>query len=143
MPLARGAKGARKVGQNPLFRPSKTKNRPELFDFILENQMLLLRIRFGFGASSDHMKQHVAFINCYVPLLLFRFSPQPQAMLCKLAIVALLSVTYCLPFLDLTDNRSFWTRSTWSVPQCTRSRLLLGLASRYLFHRSVRIRVCF
>jgi hypothetical protein len=34
MPLARGAKGARKVGQNRLFRPSKTKNRPELFDFI-------------------------------------------------------------------------------------------------------------
>jgi hypothetical protein len=35
MPLTRGAKGARKVGQNRLFRPSKTKNRPELFDFIL------------------------------------------------------------------------------------------------------------
>jgi hypothetical protein len=35
MPLARGARGARKVGQNRLFRPSKTKNRLELFDFIL------------------------------------------------------------------------------------------------------------
>jgi hypothetical protein len=35
MPLARGGKGARKVGQNRLFRPSKTKNRPELLDFIL------------------------------------------------------------------------------------------------------------
>jgi hypothetical protein len=35
MPLTRGAKGARKVGQNRLFWPSKTKKRPELFDIIL------------------------------------------------------------------------------------------------------------